>query len=174
MWQLAKAYGVTRNEPKIHVICYITPSLLCLKEENTSPNKICVCTTISARAECDTMLTFKPSVTGLNWVFSFSYTGCLTMAKKPSLPYYLAIAGKRKIGSIPFLNFFKLCKKQSVSSRIWTRADVFMSYDNSHYTTAILFYLLLRTGRMWDKVNFLVKFNKFEFRVFLLLDLLPC
>ena len=23
MWQLAKAYGVTRNEPKIHVICYI-------------------------------------------------------------------------------------------------------------------------------------------------------
>ena len=25
MWQLAKAHGVTRNEPKIHVICYITP-----------------------------------------------------------------------------------------------------------------------------------------------------
>ena len=24
MWQLAKAHGVTRNEPKIHVICYIT------------------------------------------------------------------------------------------------------------------------------------------------------
>ena len=24
MWQLAKTYGVTRNEPKIHVICYIT------------------------------------------------------------------------------------------------------------------------------------------------------
>ena len=23
MWQLAKAHGVTRNEPKIHVICYI-------------------------------------------------------------------------------------------------------------------------------------------------------
>ena len=23
-WQLAKAHGVTRNEPKIHVICYIT------------------------------------------------------------------------------------------------------------------------------------------------------
>ena len=27
MWQLTKAYGVTRNELKIHVICYIT--LLC-------------------------------------------------------------------------------------------------------------------------------------------------
>ena len=24
MWQLAKAHGVTGNEPKIHVICYIT------------------------------------------------------------------------------------------------------------------------------------------------------
>ena len=24
MWQLAKAHGVTKNEPKIHVICYIT------------------------------------------------------------------------------------------------------------------------------------------------------
>ena len=24
MWQLAKAHGVTRNKPKIHVICYIT------------------------------------------------------------------------------------------------------------------------------------------------------
>ena len=28
MWQLTKAYGVTRNEPKIHVICYITISAL--------------------------------------------------------------------------------------------------------------------------------------------------
>ena len=24
-WQLVKAYGVTRNEPKIHGICFITP-----------------------------------------------------------------------------------------------------------------------------------------------------
>ena len=24
IWQLTKAHGVTRNEPKIHVICYIT------------------------------------------------------------------------------------------------------------------------------------------------------
>ena len=26
MWQLTKAHGVTRNEPKINVICYITPA----------------------------------------------------------------------------------------------------------------------------------------------------
>ena len=24
MWQLAKAHGITRNKPKIHIICYIT------------------------------------------------------------------------------------------------------------------------------------------------------
>ena len=27
MWQLTKALGVTRNEPKIHVICYITTTV---------------------------------------------------------------------------------------------------------------------------------------------------
>ena len=31
LWQLTKAHGVTRNEPKIHVICYITPILWLLK-----------------------------------------------------------------------------------------------------------------------------------------------
>ena len=29
-----------------------------------------------------------------------------------------------------------LCKMQSVSSRIWTRVAVFISYDNNYYTTA--------------------------------------
>ena len=29
-WQLVKAHGVTRNEPKIHVMCYITVILRCL------------------------------------------------------------------------------------------------------------------------------------------------
>ena len=28
MWQLAKAHRVSRNEPKIHVICYITPTVV--------------------------------------------------------------------------------------------------------------------------------------------------
>ena len=31
-------------------------------------------------------------------------------------------------------------------------------------------YQPLRSGRKWHKVNFLVDFNRFEFRVFLLLD----
>ena len=34
MWQLTKAPGVTRNEPKIHVICYITTKA----EEPSLPN----------------------------------------------------------------------------------------------------------------------------------------
>ena len=34
-------------------------------------------------------------------------------------------------------------------------------------------YQPLHLGRIWHKVNFLVEFNKFEFRLFLLLDNLP-
>ena len=30
------------------------------------------------------------------------------------------------------------------------------------------------TSRMWHKVNFKAEFNRFEFRVFFLLDMLPC
>ena len=37
----------------------------------------------------------------------------------------------------------------------------------------ILFTNPLRSGRIWHKVNFQVEFNRFEFRVFLLLDKLP-
>ena len=36
---------------------------------------------------------FRRSLKGLNSEFSFCYTGCLTKAKEPSLPYYLPIAG---------------------------------------------------------------------------------
>ena len=34
---------------------------------------------------------FKQGTTGLNSEFSFSYSGCLTKAKEPSLPYNLPI-----------------------------------------------------------------------------------
>ena len=38
---------------------------------------------------------------------------------------------------IPFPRVLVLCDKQSVSSRIWTRVTVSISYDNNHYTTGI-------------------------------------
>ena len=57
------------------------------------------------------------------------------MAEEPSLPYYLSIAGGRIIGFIPFPRVLVLCEMQSVSSRIWTRVAVFISYDDNHYTT---------------------------------------
>ena len=78
---------------------------------------------------------FKRSLTGLKSEFSFSLTSCLTKAKEPSLPYYLPIAGGRIIGFIPFPRVLVLCEMQSVSSRIWTRVAVFISYDDNHYTT---------------------------------------
>ena len=78
---------------------------------------------------------FKRSLTGLNSEFSFSKTSRLTKAKEPSLPYYLPIAGGRIIGFIPFPRVLVLCEMQSVSSRIWTRVAVSISYDDNHYTT---------------------------------------
>ena len=49
----------------------------------------------SARAGYDTRSIFKRSLTGLNSEFSFAETSCLIKAEKPSLPYYLPIAGGR-------------------------------------------------------------------------------
>ena len=89
----------------------------------------------SARAGYDTRSIFKRSLTGLNSEFSFSLTSCLTKAEKPSLSYYLPIAGGRIIGFIPFPRVLVLCEMQSVSSRIWTRVAVSISCDNNHYTT---------------------------------------
>ena len=45
---------------------------------------------------------FKRSLTGLNSEFSFSWTGCPTKVKEPSLPDYLPVTGDRIVGFIPF------------------------------------------------------------------------
>ena len=75
---------------------------------------------------------------------------------------------------------------QSVSSRIWTCVTVSISYDDNYYTTGInnqkiffrdlltyLLHIYTYMVRMWHKVKFKAKFDKFEFRLFLLLDWLP-
>ena len=77
---------------------------------------------------------FKQSLAGLNSEFSFSSISCLTKAEEPSLSY-LPIAGGRIIEVIPFPRVLVLCDKQSVSSRIWTRVAMSISYDDNHNTT---------------------------------------
>ena len=72
---------------------------------------------------------FKRSLTGFNSEYSF------TKAEEPSLSYYLPIAGGRIIGFIPFPRVLVPCEMQSVSSRIWTRVAMSISYDDNHYTT---------------------------------------
>ena len=98
-------------------------------------NKIIIFTNPSAWAGYDTRSIFKRSLTGLNSEFSFSETSCLTKAEELSLSYYLPIAGGRIIGFIPFPRVLVLCEMQSVSSRIWTRVAVSISYNDNHYTT---------------------------------------
>ena len=100
-------------------------------------------TNTSARAGYDTMSIFKRGLTGLSSELSFSKISCLTKAEEPSLPYYLPIAGGRIIGFIPFPRILVLCEMQSVSSRIWTRVTVSISYDDNHYTTGTSFFFFL-------------------------------
>ena len=59
-----------------------------------------------------------------------------TKAEEPSLSYYLPIAGGRIIGFIPFPRVLVLSEMQSISSRIWTRVVVSISYDDNHYITS--------------------------------------
>ena len=96
---------------------------------------VLIFTNTSARAGYDTRSIFKQSLTSLNSEFSFSYTSCLTKAEKPSLPNYLPIAGGWIVRFITFPRVIVLCEMQSVSSRIWTRVAVSISFDDNHYTT---------------------------------------
>ena len=75
------------------------------------------------------------------------------MAEEPSLSYYLPIAGGRIIGFIPFPRVLVLCEMQSVSSRIWTRIAVFISYGDNDYTTGTLWkvWIQLFSFQVWDK-----------------------
>ena len=49
--------------------------------------------------------------------------------------YYLTNSCRGLRNFIPFPSVLVLCEMQSVSSRIWTRAVVSISYDDNHYTT---------------------------------------
>ena len=79
---------------------------------------------------------FKRSLTGFNSEFSFSSTSFLTKAEEPSPSYYLRIDWGGIIGFVPFPRILVLSEMPSVSSSIWTRVVVSISYDDNHYTTA--------------------------------------
>ena len=91
---------------------------------------------LTIRAVWDTRSVFQRSLTGLNSQFSFSYTGCLTKAKEPSLPYYLPADGGKIIAYIPFPKLLTLCEMQTASTVIWTRVTVSIFYDDSNDPTA--------------------------------------
>ena len=80
------------------------------------------------------------------------------MAEEPSLSYYLPIAGGRIIGFIPFPRVLVLCEMQSVSSSMWTRIAVFISYGDNDYTTGITnAWLCIHHLIVWSNSNFLHK-----------------
>ena len=122
--------------------------LIWLKDLRDNCILFLIFTNPSAQAGYDIGSIFKRSLTGLNSEFSFSKTSCRTKVGEISLPYYLPIAGGRIIGFKPLPRVLALREMQSVSSRIWTRVTVSISYDDNHYTTrtsCILFLLRIDT-----------------------------
>ena len=77
--------------------------------------------------------------------------------EEPSLSYYLPIAGGRIIGFIPFPRVLVLCEMQSVSSRIWTRVAVSISYDDNYYTTgtSTLHRVFMMNWIVWNITGFI-------------------
>ena len=53
--------------------------------------------------------------------------------------------------------------------RIFSESSMTQSTEATEYTDYHI-YQPLRPGRIWQKVNFLAEFNRFEFWVFLLLN----
>ena len=87
--------------------------------------------------------------------FYFSYSSCLIKAEETSLHYYLPIAGEIVIGFIPFPRVLVMCEMQSVSSRIWTRVAVSITYDDNHYTMGTS-RILYKSGNMENAAMSLV------------------
>ena len=117
----------------------------------------------STREGYDKRSIFKLSLAGLNSEFSFSSTSCLTKAEEISLSYYLPIAGGRIIGFVPLPRVLR--EMQSVSSWIWTRVAVSISYDNNHYTTGIPHFpgLYIHLLSLWLNFNFWHNFQRVTF-----------
>ena len=81
---------------------------------------------------------YQPLCTGKRWhkinfweefnSFEFSFP---SPTEKPSLPYYLPIAGGRIIEFIPFPKLLALCEMLSASSRIWTHLMMSISFSKT-------------------------------------------
>ena len=78
---------------------------------------------------------FKRSLTGLNSEFLSPRLVASPRLKNLVCPTIYPYLEGEIIGFIPFPRVLVLCNMQSVSSRIWTRVAVSISYDNNLYTT---------------------------------------
>ena len=107
-----------RREFVVGLHLKITDNFMCL-----------IFTNHSARVGYDPRSIFKRSLTGLNSEFSFSLTSCLTKAA------LLFIHSWRENNWIHTFPKGISAMWNAVSSRIWTRIAVSISYDDNHYTT---------------------------------------
>ena len=96
------------------------------------------------------------SVTGLNSQFSFAIC-CLTKPKELSLPCYLPIAGRRIVRCVPFPRVLALSEMHTVSSRIWSRVNIYI-YILSSTDRPVSFY---QNPSVWlDKLYIYIYISK--------------
>ena len=74
------------------------------------------------------------------WIQNFPSPRLVSLPRL-KYPVCLPIAGGRIIGFIPFQRVLVLREMQSVTSRIWTRIAVFISYGDNDYTTGTSNYI---------------------------------
>ena len=131
----------------------------------------------STQAGNDPRSIFIRSLRGLNAEFSFALIGFLTEAKKPSLLYYLLLAGRRIIEFIPFPRVLVLCEMQRPLSRMLNSGRCIHSLSTTvtiiHWVPPFYFFNPSARAGCDTGSIFKAEFYRFEFRVFLLLDRLP-
>ena len=109
-------------------------------EKNVYVLPVSIFTDPSARAGYDTRSIFKRSLIGFEFRVFLLLDKLPHQMKNLVCPTILPLAGGRIIGFIPFPRVLVLCEMQSVSSRIWTRVAVSISYHDNHYATGTSMY----------------------------------
>ena len=108
-----KYLSVFSNQLNFFLPRWIIPDHTCLIQSSSktieSDNFINVFTILFARAVYDTRLVVLRCLVGSKLDFSYSLTGCFSMAKEPSLPYYLPIVAGRIFGFILSPRVLRLC-----------------------------------------------------------------
>ena len=105
----------------------------------------------SAQTGWDTRTIFNQSLTGLKFKAFLFLDLLLNQGSRTQSALLLTRSWRKNnwIHTFPEWYFYEM---QSASSRIWTRINGSISYDNNHYTTGT-FYIFISLGNAWTLLS---------------------